>query len=396
MKQYTVGELSRKAGVSTHVLRHYDKIGLMKPSAVSKSGYRLYTDTDLERIQRIAALRWLDLSLQDIQAVMQTERTSEISSALRLQREKFLEEIERLQQIIRAIDKLEQQETFQWQQLKDLIRLSRIQSEYANRQLHDKRAVLHQHSTNRERWHTFLFRMMKIRSGQRILEIDARDGQLWIDNASALPPCHITQCVCKQTYAGCIQAAMDQCEWQHPIRYDFAIVPLDTFWLPERSYDIIVANHLYMRIEELDTVFKTCARALKPGGRLLCAAVGEGHMSELIDLARRYDGDIHFDRMDTLNKFGIASGTERLAPYFRQVQWYNHPDQIVTDNPQLITNYLLSNYSNAQDLLKNKLEDFYGYVSKQIEAEGPLLIHKEHGVFCASSPVWHDPSLCSG
>lgn len=388
MKQYTVGEFSRKAGVSTHVLRHYDKIGLMKPSTVSKNGYRLYTDADLEKIQRIAALRWLDLSLQDIQTVMHTERASEISSALRLQREKFLEEIDRLQQSIRTIDKLEQQEKFQWQQLKDLIRMNRIQSEYTNLQSHDKRAVLHQYSANKERWHTFLLRRMKIRSGQRILEIDARDGRMWMDNASSLPPCHITQSVCKQTYAGSIQTAMDQCEWRHPIRYDFAIVPLDTFWLPERSYDIIVANHLYMRIEELDTVLKTCARALKPGGRLFCAAIGEGHMSELFDLAKAYDRDIHFDRMDTLTKFGIAAGADRLAPYFRRVQWYNHPDHIVTDNPQLIINYLLSNYSNAQVLLKNKLDDFCSYVSRQIQTEGPLVIHKEHGVFCASNPVW--------
>lgn len=388
MTRYTVGELAKKAGVSARVLRHYDKIGLLKPSRISESGYRLYTDADLEKIQRIAALRWLDLPLADIQKVMQMEQPDEIHAALCRQKKRFLEEIERLQQIVRAIEKMESQEDFHWQQLLDLIRMIRIQKEYADQEMHSRRADLHRYSTSAERWHAFLFRQMKIRSGQRILEIDARDGQLWIDNASILPSCHLTQSVCQSSYAPRIQMAMAEAKWRYSSRFDYAIVPLDNFWLPERSYDLIVANHLYMRIEELDAVLKVCARALRPGGRLFCAAIGEGHMSELFDLARVYDPNIHFDRMDTLKQFSMNNGAERLSPYFRRVQWFDHPDLIETDDPQLIADYLWSNYSNAQTLLKNKQDGLLDYIRERINAEGSLIIHKEHGVFCASSPIW--------
>lgn len=387
MKQYTVGEISKKAGVSAHILRHYDKMGLMKPSAVSENGYRLYTEADLETIQKIVSLRRLDLPLAEIQKLIQIEQLDEIYAALDLQKKKFLDEIERMQQIIRVIERLEHQESFQWEQLMDLNRMIRIQSEYTDYEMHAKRANLHKYSTNAERWHTFLFRQMKIRPGQRILEIDARDGQLWVDNAAELPPCTITQSVYRRADVIPLQKALEKNKWSHPIRFHYAVVPLNTFWLPEGSYDIIVANHLYTRIEELDAVLNVCARALKPGGRLFCAAIGEGHMKELFDLVKAYDGGIRFDRMETLNKFSQNTGAERLSPYFRRVQWQAHPDDIVIDHPQPIADYVWNNYSNAQVLLKKKRDDLYAYISRQIEAKGPILIHKEHGVFCASSPI---------
>ena len=49
---YTTGEFARKAGVSVRTIRYYDKQGILKPSHVSESGYRLYTDGDFGKLQR--------------------------------------------------------------------------------------------------------------------------------------------------------------------------------------------------------------------------------------------------------------------------------------------------------------------------------------------------------
>ena len=49
----TVKEVSRLAGVSIRTLRYYDELGLLKPTAVTEAGYRLYSDKDLERLQEI-------------------------------------------------------------------------------------------------------------------------------------------------------------------------------------------------------------------------------------------------------------------------------------------------------------------------------------------------------
>ncbi len=50
---YKVKELADLAGVSVRALHHYDRIGLLRPESVTPSGYRLYSDRDLQRLQQI-------------------------------------------------------------------------------------------------------------------------------------------------------------------------------------------------------------------------------------------------------------------------------------------------------------------------------------------------------
>jgi DNA-binding transcriptional MerR regulator len=64
--QLTVGELSRRCGLTIRTLHHYDSIGLLVPSLRSAAGYRLYDRANIERLHRIQALRQLGLSLADI------------------------------------------------------------------------------------------------------------------------------------------------------------------------------------------------------------------------------------------------------------------------------------------------------------------------------------------
>lgn len=49
----TVKEVSKLTGVSIRTLQYYDKIGLLKPTGYTQSGYRLYDDTALETLQQI-------------------------------------------------------------------------------------------------------------------------------------------------------------------------------------------------------------------------------------------------------------------------------------------------------------------------------------------------------
>ena len=66
----TVQEIARLAHVSVRTLHYYDTIGLLKPSVVTASGYRLYDDEALERLYLILLFRELELSLKDIQSIL--------------------------------------------------------------------------------------------------------------------------------------------------------------------------------------------------------------------------------------------------------------------------------------------------------------------------------------
>ena len=65
-----IGELARRTGLTVRALRHYEDIGLLVPSHRSGGGYRLYDGKDVARLYRIQALRRLDLSLADIQRLL--------------------------------------------------------------------------------------------------------------------------------------------------------------------------------------------------------------------------------------------------------------------------------------------------------------------------------------
>lgn len=66
----TVKEVSRLTGVSIRALQYYDKIGLLHPSGHTEAGYRLYDDTDMERLQQILLFRELEFPLKEIKTIL--------------------------------------------------------------------------------------------------------------------------------------------------------------------------------------------------------------------------------------------------------------------------------------------------------------------------------------
>ncbi|MFF1508858.1 HEAT repeat domain-containing protein [Streptomyces sp. NPDC058326] len=61
-----IGEVGRRAGVSARMLRHYESLGLVRPTGRTGSGYREYSGEDIRRIFHIESLRALGLPLRDI------------------------------------------------------------------------------------------------------------------------------------------------------------------------------------------------------------------------------------------------------------------------------------------------------------------------------------------
>ncbi|MEE6282483.1 HEAT repeat domain-containing protein [Georgenia sunbinii] len=65
-----IGEVSRRSGVSTRMLRHYDSLGLVRPTGRTSGGYREYSDEDIRRIFHVESLRTLGLSLSEVQRAL--------------------------------------------------------------------------------------------------------------------------------------------------------------------------------------------------------------------------------------------------------------------------------------------------------------------------------------
>lgn len=101
----TVGEVAEILGVTVRTLHHWDQIGLASPSERTWSDYRLYTATDLARLQRIAVYRELDMSLAEIAALLDDPDTDPVAS-LTAQKERILEKVSRLADLERGVDRM--------------------------------------------------------------------------------------------------------------------------------------------------------------------------------------------------------------------------------------------------------------------------------------------------
>ena len=104
MTAYTVSQLAKMAGVSVRTLHHYDHIGLLKPSGRTRAGYRLYGDTDLLRLQQILFFKELDIPLADVRQILDDPGFDQVA-ALGQHRQSLIGRIERLERLLKTIDK---------------------------------------------------------------------------------------------------------------------------------------------------------------------------------------------------------------------------------------------------------------------------------------------------
>ena len=100
---YSVGELAKLAGVSIRTLHHYDEIGLLTPSHRTAARYRQYTPDDVERLHRILVYRGLGFDLSRIAGILDDPAVDALEH-LRRQRDLLLEQRDRLQKMIEAVE----------------------------------------------------------------------------------------------------------------------------------------------------------------------------------------------------------------------------------------------------------------------------------------------------
>lgn len=97
-KYFSVGEAAKAVHTTSETLRHYDRIGLVKPSKKDDwTGYRYYTEQDLVRLNTVRALQTMDLPLREIKQVLEYDDMKKIIEFLTQADKKADEKIAALQ-----------------------------------------------------------------------------------------------------------------------------------------------------------------------------------------------------------------------------------------------------------------------------------------------------------
>ncbi|MDY7012925.1 MAG: MerR family transcriptional regulator, partial [Cyanobacteriota bacterium] len=134
-----VSDLAKQTGVSVRTLHYYDEIGLLSPARRTETGYRLYTERDIIRLQQIVSLRQIGLSLEQIRECLEQSQFSP-HHVVQLHLSRLKEQLELQQQLYARLNaiaaRLQSSETVSIQEFVQIIEVTmQIENYYTPEQL---------------------------------------------------------------------------------------------------------------------------------------------------------------------------------------------------------------------------------------------------------------------
>ena len=105
----TISQVAELTGISTRTMQYYDEIGLLKPSELTSSGYRLYNDEVLQKLQQILFFKELDFKLKEINEILQKPDFDKVE-AFKRQKKLLCLKRDRIDNLIKLLDRLEKGE----------------------------------------------------------------------------------------------------------------------------------------------------------------------------------------------------------------------------------------------------------------------------------------------
>ena len=383
---YSSGEFARMAQITVRTVRYYDKQNILKPSLVTPTGARFYTEEDFARLQQIMLLKYLGFSLDDIRELTVNDSDySYLEHSLEQQQNLVRDRIEQLQLVEQAIGEtvteIRQQQNVDWNRMRELIHLTgmenSLKAQYRNSTNISARIRLHRlFSSNKQGWFPWIYEQCQITEGMKILELGCGNGRLWIENKAKLPAdCEI---ILSDISEGMIRDVRREQSLQDD-RFSFAAFDCHAIPYEDASFDLVIANHVLFYCKDVDCVCSEVGRVLKPGGRFVCGTYGVAHMQEVSRLVTQFDDRITLSGENLYEHFGKENGAQALAPYFAEVDWQQYEDALIVTQAEPLIEYVLSCHGNQNQYILEKYNKFRKYVEGQIR--NGYTITKDAGIF---------------
>lgn len=416
---YTTGEFAKKAGVSVRTIRYYDKQGMLKPSHISQSGYRLYTDGDFARLQKILTLKYLGFSLEEIREISMKDTDQDyVRRSLELQLGLVRKKMENLhlveQSLMEASRMIGRANEVDWKMVLHLIHLIAMEKgladQYRTGANTSVRIRLHRDfGRNQEGWFVWLYRLLEFKEGMRLLELGAGNGELWKENLHCLPktgeillsdisagmlqdagkalekavedlPGEAKNGLCLDFDGGAYKSGRGKTDGR--LRLSSRVFDCHQIPLPDAWFDRVTANHVLFYLRDLDQALAEVRRVLRLGGRFICSTYGEAHMREISELAAGFDERISLSEVPLSDVFGLENGERILRKQFDQVELRRYQDELVVTQAQPMIDYILSCHGNQREYIQGRYDEFKEYIQKKLEKNHAFRITKDAGAFC--------------
>lgn len=387
---YSSGEFAKMAHITKKTLRYYDEHHILKPSFLTESGARFYSDEDFARLQQILLLKYLGFSLDDIREMTISDSDYHfMADSLNLQLKLVQDRIEQLQIVENAIKDtakaIAEEHTIDWNQMLNLIHLTgmekSLKNQYQNASNISSRINLHSvYSANKQGWFPWLFEQCQLKPGMQILEIGCGDGSLWLENNTRIPSdISVTLTDVSGGMLRDARRAITGTLHNEDARFQFRVVDAQKIPFADESFDLVIANHVLFYCENLDYVCEEVSRVLKKDGIFLCSTYGQNHMKEISQLVADFDDRIVLSAEKLYDRFGKENGKQLLSKYFSDISWISYDDHLNVTEPEPLISYVLSCHGNQNQYIIDHYKDFRSFVKKKTEKG--FYITKDAGVF---------------
>lgn len=382
---YTSGEFAKRAHVTLRTIRWYDKKNLLKPSYRNENGNRLYTDSDLAKLQQILLFKYLGFSLDDIREMTLASTDEEfLLGSLEIQKKLVQERLSELKDVSKALeDTLEavkKHEDINMDKMLNLIHMTSadqsLKTQYQDATNVSARIRLHRdYSTNQEGWFPWLLRQINLKPNTNILEIGCGNGALWKENIDKLPK--DISITLSDISEGMLRDAKESIGKDSRFtykRFDCHKIPYK-----ENEFDIVIANHVLFYFEDIDNVLEEIKRVLKNTGKFICSTYSSKHMKEITELVQEFDKDIVLSSDALYEVFGLENGESILKKHFSNVIEKKYEDSIEVDEAEPLIAYIISCHGNQNHILLDHYREFREFVEKK--TKNGFHISKDAGIF---------------
>lgn len=382
---YTSGEFARKANVTIRTIRFYDKQGILKPSKVGENGYRLYTDEDFGRLQRILSLRYLGFSLEEITAMPMGDDADDVARSLAMQKSLIQKRIRHLESMDRALEDtqriVEQSRQIDWSRILQLIHITNMEhaiiEQYKSAVNIDVRIGLHRRfSRNPVSWFSWLADQIDFDRAKDILETGCGNGELWqhVDpKIISGKNIHVTD-----VSAGMVEDAAARLPAEG---FHFRTEDCQKLSYGDQSFDAVIANHVLFYVKDIPRALGEIRRVLRPEGAFYCSTYGRLHMKEITSLVQEFDPRISLSEVSLYELFGLENGQDMLRRVFGKAEMRLYDDELLVDEAEPLLDYIMSCHGNQNEFLGLRRGEFKNFLDGKIREKGGIRITKQAGIF---------------
>lgn len=380
--KYTYRQFADITNTTLRTLRYYESIGLI--TSIEEDNKKYIDESYFVQIQTIQLLKKAGYTLEEIKHSLKDKN---IEEQIIIQKDMLHIQLTNTKTMLSLIDELQSNKTMNmpdiYKRFLQIQNNQNLQLQFETTDGLKTRVFFHHHHTHfNNNFHEWMFEQYDFHPGDKVLEIGCGDGTIWQCNADNIPK------DIEIIVSDISQKMIDECRDKlHDIPQIVAYEYADCFCLPydDESFDVVIANHVFMYFEHLEDALKEVERVLKKGGVLYCSTIAKDMMKERDDLLRRFDRKISFDQETLYTRFGYENGKERLSKYFCDIELFDRKEIYEITDVDLFYHFMLSGKglsTNLETLYKRK-QEFYDYVKDYFNRNKVFYLTTHAGMFAA-------------